>query len=664
MSAIRFTTENPDYFSRKLDLKQDWERIKEQAIEHTRYVTNSRNIDLARPNEPKAVKDYRNETQRRLTKSVVDKFKTKTSRIFRSSGLQVNEESLSSSLTEYLASKPYLYLNQPTDLMTYFFDYIYNQCIDDPNAVEIILPVNPDNPDTPPFLEESEGGVKKNEHVPIQPTIVQSDEIVAFTSEVFSWFGGYMFIENGTDTHTAYKWFWIVDKEYFYRYVPVRREQEKIIYELRLWYRHDTGFGSDKVLPVNILPGNLVFDEAGNFAYQASILAAFFEYADEFQSRFSDGQGVWITSAFPIHIMEEMACTAEGCFEGKVKLSKPDAGGKNWKACDTCLGTGHMQRPSPYGVLVRKDKGDLDSGKGGKPYELINPESAVLNTTYEIPFDLLKKGEKQIGLDVLENAIESGVSRAMRFEDVKDKLAEIASKLTSFLELHLYFTEALLTIERNQRKIPSVNTPVDFQLKSSIDLKEEAENALPSDRLEKTLAYYRNVYKNNERLLRVYELAFDYSPALLLNWEEAKDQFQMGIIDENDLVKRNHAIHTLREISTKAGFLKMTDENVFEQANKLLEKKGLLKSEKLLLTDDDGVSIGISQLQEKSALLSTVGGVEGIISLSAAVSAKTMTEDAAENILVEVYGFSSEVAKTLIQVPLNPNPNGDQTQNT
>ena len=647
-SAQDFINTFPNYFDRELQSSADWSRIRSQAIEHTRFSAESQLLQINRPNEPQNVKDYRNAVRRRLTKSAVDKFKTKTARIFRSSGFSINQDSLSNALKDYLSQRNYRYLNQPTDLMTYFFEYVYNHAIDDPNAVEILLPYNPLNEDVPPFYEVEEGGVEKNKTIPIKQIIVASDQISAFTEDVFSWFGGYMTIKNDKDENVVHKWFWLVDNEWFYRYVPIKDTKDGVIYELREWYFHDTGIDDKKVLPVNIMMGNIVFDENDNFAYHSSILAPFFEYADEFVNRFSDGQAVWVNSAYPIHVMEEMTCTAEGCLNGYVKAS-----GGATATCSTCLGTGNIQRPSPFGVMMKKANSGIDEKSSGKAYELINPDTEILKTTYDIPFDILRKGEKQIGLDVLENAIESGVSRAMRFEDVKDKLSEIAEKLVNFLELHLFYLDSLLNVKRDQRTISKVNTPVDFQLKSSIDLREDAENALTSDKLEKTLVYYRNIYKNNEALLRVYEYALEYAPSLIFEWSEVTDQFDRDILSENDLVKRNYAMIVFGEISQQKDWLKMSKEKAFALADEILAEQGLLKKDILTLRNDNGEELTDEQVQQSvNDLKNTVGGIQGIIALSQAVATGQMSEAAAEAILVNIYNIPSEIASTLIEVPI------------
>lgn len=586
MSAIAFVNDNPDYFNYEPEFKVAGMRVKKQAVQHTRYTEESTAANVARPNDTPEIKEYKKATRRRFTKSVVDKFKTKTSRVIRSSGLSINLESLGSSLREYFDGKNYLYLNRPTDYMTYFFENVYSRSIDDPNAVKITLPVNPENPSVPPYLPVSSGGVVKNQTIPIKHVIVPVQDIYAFDENIFSWYGGKMKVGEATKERVE-PWFWIVDNEWFYRYEPVSIVDNKVEYELISWYRHDTGMGDTKMLPVNILLGNYVVDENDNYAYQTSLLEGFLEYGDEFNVRFEDGKAVWVTTSYPIHVMEEMDCMSEGCFNGKV--ANPDTkSDTKFISCSTCNGTGKSQRPSPYGILVKNSKNGLDESKGGKPYELINPSTDVLKATYEIPFDILQKGERQIGLDVLENKIESGVSREMRFEDVKDKLADISDKIINFIEADLFFTECLVNPNRRDRKPPKVNSPIDFQLKTSIDLRTEAEEALPSDKLEKTLAYLRNIYEDNSSLLKVYEVAFRYSPLLLVEWDEVKDLYDLDVITSNDIVRRENAIHLFKQLSEQAKWIDMTDEQAFKLADEILEKRGAFKSDRMVITDDQG----------------------------------------------------------------------------
>ena len=648
MSALRFVTEYPNYFTSSFDRKDDWDRVREQAYEHTRYSENSDIISAARPNESLEVNAYRNNNRRRLTKSAIDKFKTKTSRIFKSSGLGINEESLSDALREYISKETYMYITQRTDFLSYILDVVYAKALDDPNAVEILLPINPENPDVSPLASVEEGGVPKNEDLVIKSIIVSSGKIKAFTRNVFSWDGGYKTIP-GLDNSQSYPWFWIVDNEWFYRYLPVRMENGYPVYELENWYFHNTTISEEKIMPVNLVPANIIFDDDDRYAYQTSFISPFLEYADEFASRFSDGQAVWVTSAFPIHVMEEMNCRAPGCINGKVP--NPDTkSDMAYIGCSSCNGTGHTQRPSPYGVLVKPDKSGMDAGNTGTPYELINPDTEILSTTYNVPFDLLQKGERQIGLDVLENKVESGVSREMRFEDVKDLLATISSKIAKFMERHLFYLESLLVLSPPSRGKPRVNTPVDFDLKSSVDLKEDALNALPSDRIERTLAYYKLVYKNNERLLKVYDYAFQYSAILLTPWDELKDQLLAGIITDEDVIKRNNVIQIMRKLSIAPNWLKLNFDQVKELVDEALEDQGLI------LKPLENFELETSPSEEgenRSKLLDTVGGLSGILELTKAVKNGEMSEVAAENILVNIYGLARVIAESIIDVP-NP----------
>lgn len=57
------------------------------------------------------------------------------------------------------------------------------------------------------------------------------------------------------------------------------------------------------------------------------------------------------------------------------------------------------------------------------------------------------------------------------------------------------------------------------------------------------------------------------------------------------------------------------------------------------------------EAEARAKLKGTVGGVQGIISINAAVAEGTMTESAAELILQEIFGFESELAAKLIDPP-------------
>lgn len=59
------------------------------------------------------------------------------------------------------------------------------------------------------------------------------------------------------------------------------------------------------------------------------------------------------------------------------------------------------------------------------------------------------------------------------------------------------------------------------------------------------------------------------------------------------------------------------------------------------------------EAEAKAKLKGTVGGVQGIIQINSAVARGEMTEESAEALLVEIYGFGDEVAKRLIEVPTN-----------
>ena len=641
MSAISFVADNPEFHKSQALQMNAWLKVFEQAKEHTRDVGKSKLTQKARPNEPPEIQEYRNDNDRKLTKADIEKYRTKTGRIYRSSGLRVNETSLSDILKEYLKTNPYEYLGSPTDLMDYVMNEIYARSIDDANFVSIVFPYNNRERYVPPIWSYSEGGIPKNERVPITTVSIPSKEITFFDSEIFAWKGEKITYKKDRTANV----YWIVDKKSFWLWLPVDDVKGKVKYQLLEWYPHNTEIDGRPILPVNLAIGVLAFEENDEFQYQNSILHGYFEYADEFRTRFSDSQGVWVNFSSPVKVVAAKKCSNPECYKGQVKTFDDQTGKPNGtKACSDCGGEGVNYTASPYGYYVKREVKDGET-VDSKPYEVIGAQSDAVETSYNIPFDLIKKGRESIGLDVLIGLNESGTAKEKRLEDTKDKLADNAEKLKKWIENHLFFTECLLQIDKGKRKKPSVNVPVDFDLKSSEDYKKDVENALDNDRIEKELSYYRSIYTNNAKLLKIYEVALSEFPLIVYDWNELKERELLGIIEKDDIVKIDNVIPILRKMSEANNWLEMEYQDIVQEVDKILVSKGLIAP-----VD--------AEVKTKSKLLESVGGVKSIIEVTAAISNNELSREAGKTILQTVLGFSETEASTLANVPVKT-PNNE-----
>jgi hypothetical protein len=128
---------------------------------------------------------------------------------------------------------------------------------------------------------------------------------------------------------------------------------------------------------------------------------------------------------------------------------------------------------------------------------------------------------------------------------------------------------------------------------------------------------------------------------MLYKHEEIDSVFNAGAYDERDIKKRDMAIYAMNEIVSKNPNIELKDAK--EAADALLISEGFLTEPILINGELDVIS--------DNRLLQTVGGVTSIVEVSKAVASGEMTEKAAENLLITVFGMSSADAAKLIEVP-------------
>jgi len=70
-----------------------------------------------------------------------------------------------------------------------------------------------------------------------------------------------------------------------------------------------------------------------------------------------------------------------------------------------------------------------------------------------------------------------------------------------------------------------------------------------------------------------------------------------------------------------------------------------------MATGEDGTPPVNIEAEAKAKLKGTVGGIQGLIEINKAVFEGIMSETAAELLIMEIYGFDSDTAKRLIELP-------------
>jgi hypothetical protein len=129
------------------------------------------------------------------------------------------------------------------------------------------------------------------------------------------------------------------------------------------------------------------------------------------------------------------------------------------------------------------------------------------------------------------------------------------------------------------------------------------------------------------------------------NYDSIWDSLEL--VDENIYSKKVKEIKVLLDAATKKLIL---------QINKQQAITGYLDlnapdREGDMATGEDGTPPVNIEAEAKAKLKGTVGGIQGLIEINKAVFEGIMSETAAELLIMEIYGFDSDTAKRLIELP-------------
>jgi hypothetical protein len=557
--------DNINLLDSKPDAYPHWLEVKHQAIRHTLAVPPGDLLELQRPNESENVREYRLANYRAITHEGAVKFNDKAARIINGSNwtLAVASEDL----REWIEGAEFSIGNgEQVKFREYFCRLVMPCSFEDPNAVLLAFPFNIKNPDTPPANPINEGGLQSNEAVSIKTFIVPSDHIYYIDESVMAWYAGYKVEVKKGNTVKAAKVFFIVDRFNYYRYMPVRiDDQHKIVYELQLWYNHDTGEGDKHELPINVLGGTLVKDpHIDGVTYNESFMKSYFEYGDEVIVSFSDYQAVRVKSAYPIKVMTEQPC--QQC-HGEGRYKKDD----EYQRCGSCNGTGTASGLSPFKDLIVEQSVGVESNR--PPLEYVSPPVDVLKYMNEDWRNLLKDAKKSINLDLLESVVESGEAKKQRLQDLQDMLGKIAGNLFDVITRYLWHVECLIHPNRNDRVMPVISEPSSFDIKSEEILREEALNAPLADAFTAMMEYNRRKYRGDEKLIRVKELALMYAPLLAVkDIQELNTLLAIGAFTDADLKKRYFAEMIIKKVAREIDIAdEANEQRVFERADVLMQ---------------------------------------------------------------------------------------------
>ena len=645
MNIPEYLSLYPEFFNQELEVQEVWEKVFSQALEHNERTEESRSIKDFRPNEDATVHEYRQNNRRLFSFQGPERYANKISRLFNGSGVSISEDDLSDVLKEYLETNPYKCLGQNTSLLNYFYRYIFRLGLKDANSLWLAFPTSPNNANTPPSYHESLGGGSPNKKVlPVSREIMFSDIVLIpeGNSDVFGWHEGFTIVMDGK-TEKECPYYILCDTLNWYRYAATSVDKDKKpVYEIEVWYEHNTGS-----LPINWVPGDL--KEWQGHKYQESFIHSFYELADEANARASDNQAVETMFAHPKTVSVEFRCTAQGCSNGKVKTYKADGKIKGIEDCGNCHGSGIEPDIGPYGKLIIPDRSNnINKGSNQKPLELIHADVGILDHSYNVPKDLYLRASQSIGLDILQDVGESGVAKDKRLEDLLDILNKVLINCVDCIERHLWHLECLLQVSPDKRVRPKLIKPQTLSIKSESMLLEDLKNTIPSNKLQSALDYIQKAYEGRPEIIKMYELAYCYCPLLLMDEALVSERFAGGVYGSREMIKNDYCITAFKEVAKDIDILNANPADIFKRVDEWLEQ--FMPQQAVTLFDDNGNPITGEAPQEESELLQRVGGITGAIEINRAVAEGTMTEAAAEKLLMKFFKISAEEAAQLIEV--------------
>lgn len=612
-------------------------------------------IDAVRPNEPEDIKDYRKTADKQVTGGGVKEFLSKCNRIIRQSNISMS--SLSESSAEWNDQRLFVDNHQNLDLDTYTIDVVLRRSLaHSPNEVWVAFPYNGNDVELPPI------NLELNESPSIKPLLIpHSDLRYGMGHLIFT--TGVVEIPKGEQTSEEEVLFG-ADDYWWYKFEPFYEKNDKgnyiLKYKMIEWFYHNTGESL-----INFIAGERALSQDGLITYQETHIKSYYDFCWSAMSAFSDDFIVRHRFSHPITEMTPPDC--HGC------------GGSTWEGgvqskgkCTVCKGEGRIVWPGPGEVYVNDSDSTLKDGESKKKLvEFHNPDIAYAKNSFDVSFKFLTEAKQSIGLDLLNGtSSESGVAKDLRLEALQDKLSKIASNLFECRDRFSWQVECLLVPDEGSRLRPVTMIPQKLSVKDLTTLKEEAEDALPENRVFAHREYYAVKYQNDPLLIHMHSLLLDYSPLFVLNRDEINVLLAKDVCTVNDMVKKIYATQAIEYVMKSIDILEADELDVFAAMDDYLESRGLLTLVEEAQIEDENIPTGEPQLITNAEVDSEgdedvgLGGDDDLGEVAPSTDrsnkekakdvidlyyAKKISREAAIDQLVELSGKSKDVISNLLK---------------
>jgi len=354
----------------------------------------------------------------------------------------------------------------------------------------------------------------------------------------------------------------------------------------------------------------------------------------------------------------------------------------NGKSCQSCGGSGiiiHKTASDSITLPLPKRKEDMMELDKLLVYK--TPPVDLIRFQKEYSDDLEQKSLTDVFVSESLARITSNMTateKVIDMESVYDTLLPYANKYSTVWKKMVRLS-ATFTDTNKGGLIVRHNFPKDFKMKSVNALLNDLTEAKNSDapeflKTEIAQDIAVKIYANNPFALKKYKIKQQHIPF------KGKTPMEIQLVVNSDLTPKDDKIlysnyeSILTElekehIEKESNFYDLPfDKREDEITLKVKDYRARIKREELdetaslMFGDGDGNAIAPDlidtpvdvEAEAKAKLKGTVGGINGILAINKAVALGEMTEESAEELLVQIFGFSPEVADTLIDKQVKP----------
>lgn len=576
------------FFENKPETKEDWERVYDSMVVHTRGVKPKKLLDLKRPNEPLDIREYRLANYRPITKHGINQAIDSVYRTLYGSNYSVT---YSKNIDEYLTETEFEFLGEEIDFKQMFFRNLLRLVFDDPNGLLVWMPENPDK-ELPPIEADA------TQPINVVPVYVKSKDIIFFKDESFAYRVGKMIVEipagNNKTKPESHDYFFIISKEYIWKYVPYwDTEKKRVSYRTEDYYSLSLTDGqpnAERDFPSLVghkLGGNISYNEEGKIYYD-SFFGCYVPFGDEAICSFSDDQAVRVRYNFPYVSVKGQACI--GCKgTGKVTIKEGEHKGKI-SSCKTCEGSGKTVPFTPFGHYLKEPPSsqDNESYVSQPAVEFYSPDVAILQNAYTTWEDLLEKAKETVNLIFTKEA-QSGVAKEIDRETKYETLMKISNNFFELIQWSLDIIEAYRVPISSNRQDSVVRKPKTFAVKTETELGAELNEMIAKESPQSFIAttakrLSEKIYSDDDEAQRIIEIQTVWDVLFGKTSAQISQLKVTGGADTLDCLRHTHSYTILASIALDNDLDKMEIAAIIEIADTKLQE--LVAKEIIEVTED------------------------------------------------------------------------------